>query len=103
MRARRVIASFAAVAVVGGAVTAVASPSEHAAASRERPGPPVLYRKPAVAPQLQNTGFWHAKPILISGVDAYRGGEYLYQDYLYDDHGAQDTKDPNDPRSNNDF
>ena len=24
----------------------------------------------------------------MSGTDAYRGGEYLYQDYLFDDHGA---------------
>ena len=29
-----------------------------------------------------------AKPLLVSGTDAYRDGEYLYQDYLYDDHGA---------------
>ena len=27
-------------------------------------------------------------PLLVSGTDAYRGGEYLYQDYLFDDHGA---------------
>lgn len=64
-----------------------------------RPGPPILYRKPAVAPQLTNSGIWHAPPILVSGTSAYRCGEFLYQDYLYDDHGADgDIRDPNDPR-----
>jgi predicted esterase len=60
----------------------------------------MLYRKPAKAPQLSNHGIWHAKPILISGASAYRRGEFLYQDYLYDDHGAKGaSRDPNDPRS----
>ena len=54
-----------------------------------RPGPEILYRKPAKAPQLRNRGPWHAKPILISGASAYRKGEFLYQDFLYDDHGAR--------------
>src|ERR1700728_3780984 len=49
-----------------------------------RPGPAILYAPPAVAPQLTNTGVWHAPPILVSGTDAYRHGEFLYQDYLYD-------------------
>jgi hypothetical protein len=64
-----------------------------------RPGPDMLYSKPAHSPQLANAGIWHAKPILISGASAYRRGEFLYQDYLYDDHGAKDSADPNDPRS----
>ncbi len=65
-----------------------------------RPGPSMLYRKPAKAPQLQNRGVWHAKPILISGASAYRRGEFLYQDYLYDDNGAKaPTPDPTDPRT----
>jgi len=65
-----------------------------------RPGPSILYRKPAKAPQLSNHGTWHAKPILISGASAYRRGEFLYQDYLYDDHGAKAaSRDPNDPRT----
>ena len=68
-----------------------------------RPGPSILYRKPATAPQLVNRGFWHAKPILVSGASAYRRGEFLYQDYLYDDHGAKGlTRDPNDPRTSQD-
>ncbi len=65
-----------------------------------RPGPSILYRKPAKAPQLDNRGIWHAKPILISGASAYRRGEFLYQDYLYDDHGAKAaSRDPADPRT----
>jgi len=65
-----------------------------------RPGPSILYRKPAKAPQLSDRGIWHAKPILISGTSAYRRGEFLYQDYLYDDHGAKAaSRDPNDPRT----
>jgi len=62
-----------------------------------RPGPAVLYEAPAVAPQLTNAGPWKAPPILVSGATAYRSGEFLYQDYLYDDHGAREVADPNDP------
>jgi hypothetical protein len=62
-----------------------------------RPGPPILYRAPAVAPQLTNAGVWHAKPTLVSGAEAYRSGEFLYQDWLYDDHGARELSDPNNP------
>jgi hypothetical protein len=62
-----------------------------------RPGPDVLYAKPPRAPQLENTGVWHAKPILVSGASAYRNGEWLYQDFLFDDHGATGLKDPDDP------
>jgi len=68
-----------------------------------RPGPSILYRKPAKSPQLSNRGIWHAKPILISGTSAYRRGEFLYQDFLYDDHGANGTsRDSNDPRASED-
>jgi hypothetical protein len=65
-----------------------------------RPGPPILYAPLAVAPQLQNAprSVWHAAPILISGAYAYRRGEFLYQGFLYDDHGAHEQLDPNDPR-----
>jgi hypothetical protein len=65
-----------------------------------RPGPPILYAPPADAPQLTNAGVWQAPPILVSGAAAYRDGEYLYQDYLYDDHGANGgLRDPGDPRT----
>src|SRR4051812_19520530 len=63
-----------------------------------RPGPDLLYSKPAKLPQLANAGIWKAKPILVSGTTAYRRGEFLYQDYLYDDTGARQTPDPSDPR-----
>src|SRR5205807_5461249 len=68
-----------------------------------RPGPDILYSAPAVAPQLTNAGIWHAQPILVSGATAYRKGEFLYQDWLYDDHGAHETADPNDPRMSGDL
>lgn len=69
-----------------------------------RPGPDILYAAAPSAPQLENTGAWDAKPILISGASAYRQGEFLYQDYLYDDHGANGLLvDPNDPRTGDDI
>jgi hypothetical protein len=64
-----------------------------------RPGPDLLYAKAPKAPQLSNRGVWKAKPILVSGTTAYRKGEFLYQDYLYDDYGARMTPDPNDPKA----
>jgi predicted esterase len=63
-----------------------------------RPGPDILYQPLADAPQLQNTGDWSASPILVSGASAYRGGEFLYQDFLYDDSGAIGSQVQNDPR-----
>src|SRR3954451_8310646 len=68
------------------------------AALGARPGPDLLYAPAVDAPQLQNTGPWKAKPILVSGAEAYRSGEFLYQDYLFDDHGGYGGyDDPNDP------
>jgi pimeloyl-ACP methyl ester carboxylesterase len=64
-----------------------------------RPGPDILYSSAPVAPQLQNVAPWSAKPILVSGAEAYHRGEFLYQDFLYDDSGAKATPDPNDPFS----
>jgi hypothetical protein len=71
--------------------------------SGHRPGPSILYAKPAVAPQLENRGIWKAPPILISGTQAYRDGEWMYQDYLYDDHGALGVPDPTTPYKLVDF
>jgi hypothetical protein len=54
-----------------------------------RPGPSVLYAPPPAAPQLENrSDRFQAAPLLVSGTEAYDGGEYLYQDHLYDDHGS---------------
>jgi dienelactone hydrolase len=68
-----------------------------------RPGPDILYAKPKTAPQLKNKGTWRAKPILISGTSAYRKGEFLYQDYLYDDTGAKGSFDSADPKGSATF
>jgi hypothetical protein len=67
--------------------------------SAPRPGPEVLYEPLAQAPQLENApgSGWRAKPILVSGASAYRHGEFLYQGYIYDDHGAKETTDPTNP------
>jgi hypothetical protein len=64
-----------------------------------RPGPEILYEPLAAAPQLENApgSAWHATPILVSGASAYSHGEFLYQGYLYDDHGAKEVPDPTDP------
>ena len=66
-----------------------------------RPGPEVLYAPLAKAPQLENAPHtpWRAKPILISGASAYRKGEFVYQGYIYDDHGAKLTPDPTNPQT----
>src|SRR3954454_14574170 len=86
------------VAAAAGATSADAS-SLPGGSSGARPGPDILYAPPPPAPQLQNAAPWKAPPILVSGAEAYRDGEFLYQDYLYDDHGAGGTPDPNDPFS----
>jgi Prolyl oligopeptidase family/C-terminal binding-module, SLH-like, of glucodextranase len=58
--------------------------------SGPRPGPDLLYQAPAVAPELTNApgSVWRAKPTLVSGTSAYRQGEFLWQSWLFDDHGA---------------
>ncbi len=68
-----------------------------------RPGPDILYEAPATAPQLTNAGVWRAPSILVSGATAYRDGEFLYQDFLYDDHGALEQADPQDQRTAGDL
>jgi hypothetical protein len=72
----------------------LAAPSAEAASlptvrSGKLPGPPLLYAKAPHVPELENRPPFRAKPLLVSGTDAYRRGEYLYQDYLFDDHGAE--------------
>jgi hypothetical protein len=81
---------------------AAVPPSSLYSGSGPAPGPSILYQAPAVAPELTNApgGIWQATPILVSGSSAYRQGEYLYQDFLYDDHGASGgVPDPNDLRT----
>lgn len=90
------------VVVMLGAFAAAASGSSLYSGPGPRPGPAILYEPTAIAPELTNTGIWRASPILVSGTTAYRGGEFLYQDYLYDDHGAHELPDPADPRASGD-
>src|SRR5690242_9599478 len=90
------------VVVMLGALAAAASGSSLYSGAGPRPGPAILYEPTAVAPELTNSGIWRAPPILVSGTTAYRGGEFLYQDYLYDDHGAHELPDPADPRASGD-
>ena len=84
-------------AVPSMAQAATPRPGLPAVDSGPRPGPDALYLPAPVAPQLQNTGPWQADPILISGTQAYRNGEWLYQDFLFDDAGATGVIDPEDP------
>lgn len=65
------------------------APSLPSVDSGSRPGPDVLYAPPPRAPQLENRDFrFTAAPLLVSATEAYVAGEYLYSDYLYDDHGS---------------
>src|SRR5690242_14370960 len=104
MRARGLtVPLLCSLAIVAGAPVARAGGSSLYSGPAPRPGPDVLYGAPGVAPQLENVGVWSAVPILVSGASAYRAGEFLYQDYLYDDHGANGgVRDPGDPRTSGD-
>ena len=93
-RIRGFLPALAAALVVAPAASAGSLPS---VPSGERPGPDILYAPAAKAPQLGNDAPWTAEPILVSGASAYRDGEWLYQDFLYDDHGATGTPDPTNP------
>lgn len=90
------LAAAAALLVVPSAAAAQAAGLPEVS-SGHRPGPDVLYERAARAPQLANAKPFRAKPILVSGAMAYRQGEFIYQDFLYDSHGAMGAPDPNDP------
>ena len=90
------------IACAGVAAALIAASPAHssglpAVKSGARPGPDVLHAPLPRAPQLENAGAWKAAPILISGASAYRDGEFLYQDWIYDDYGAAGGGDPEDP------
>jgi hypothetical protein len=82
---------------VAGVPAATASQGLPTVGSGHRPGPDALYAEAPAAPQLENVSPWKAPPILVSGAQAYRDGEWLYQDYLLDDHGAAGVPDPGTP------
>lgn len=97
MRIRPALASLLCVGLLAGAAGASAGgrprPNDLASslpqvASGARPGPDVLYADAPRAPQLENVRGWKADPILVSGAQSYRAGEWVYQDFLLDDHGA---------------
>src|SRR5215213_3482644 len=97
----RICALVAAIAVLSAMPASVEAAGLYSGPA-PRPGPDILYADAPRAPQLENTGEWRAPPILVSGATAYRDGEFLYQDFLYDDHGARYSRDPDDPRSGDD-
>src|SRR4051794_10839152 len=98
MRGTRRAAAWVALGLSALCAAPAAGASLPTVASGARPGPSLLYASAPDAPQLQNTGVWQAPPILVSGAEAYRQGEFLYQDFLFDDHGgAGSADDPNDP------
>src|SRR6185436_20665689 len=51
----------------------------------------------ASSPLLENVAPWKAAPILVSGAQAYRDGDWVYQDFLYDDHGGAGSPANNNP------
>ena len=71
-----------------GPSTAVVNASLPGAVNGIAPGPEILHRPPAHAPQLENTGVWRADPTRVCLTSAYRSGEFLYQDCLWDDNGG---------------
>jgi hypothetical protein len=89
--------SPAAAQAPGAAVGGAATRGLPTVTSGHRPGPDALHLPPPRAPQLEQVGVWAADPILISGTQAYRDGEWLYQDFLFDDHGATGVIDRNEP------
>src|SRR3954463_2141541 len=91
------------VALFATSASASAQSSLPSVPSGHRPGPDALYGPPADAPQLRNVEPGRAEPILVSGAQAYRDGEWLYQDFLYDDHGASGGSDANSPFGANAF
>src|SRR3954467_13158662 len=97
MTVRRV--AIAAALLTSASTVATAQAASLSTGPGPRPGPSLLYSKAKASPQLANAGVWKAAPILVSGTTAYRSGEFLYQDFLYDDNGARQEADPNDPRS----
>jgi hypothetical protein len=100
MRLRRIHLVALTCAAAAAALPATASAGSLFTGPGPRPGPAILYAPLARDPQLQNApgSVWHAAPILISGAEAYRQHEFLYQGFLYDDHGAHEQLDPSDPR-----
>lgn len=87
MRRRGTLAGLALAAVLAVATTPALADDLPEVDSGERPGPPLLYDDAPEPPLLEDSGPFQADPLLVSGTDAYRDGEYVYQDFLFDDRG----------------
>ena len=98
-RGSRALAAAARTALACAAATTTASAASLYDGPGPRPGPDILYEPPAAraaarehrrleAPRRSSSP---ARPPTASG-------EFLYQDFLYDDHGARCVRDPGDPR-----
>jgi len=101
MHARRALTAATTAAALFGIAAAPSAGVAHAQSKTVtwQPGPPILYQAPATAPQLTNVAPFTAAPLLVSGAHAYEHGEFVYQDFLYDDSGANGNfPDPNDKR-----
>src|SRR5437660_7229953 len=96
-----IVLSALMIAVLAAPATAPASTTSlwHLPGTAPQPGPAILYAPPAQAPALENAPglVWNAPPLLIPGASAYRAGEFTYQGYVYDDHGAKEVTDPKNP------
>jgi len=102
MRARWLAVAAASLTTVAG-LAAPAASAQTAAPASWQPGPDILRQAPAVAPQLTNSGEWTAPSPMVSGSHEYLDGEFVYQDFLYDDSGANGRlPDPNDQRTASD-
>ena len=113
MRMKSSLCALIALALVGGLLLGLPLPAPARADGQDRPdsldrpdgprlpagGPAILHRRLATSPALRNTGVWAAKPILVSGASAYRDGEFLYQDFLYDDLGDGSSPYPDKPKT----
>ena len=85
---RRAVLTAAVIWGVAAMPASATAGSLPATSSGTRPGPEILYQPAPQIAELSVKGPFRAAPLLVSGTDAYREGEYLYQDYLWDDRGA---------------
>lgn len=96
-------AAGAGLAIGSGTVAGESSPTVGDCRSIDReesppPGPDVLYEDPVTAPQFENGSGWNADPLLVCGAQGYDDGEFLYQDWVYDDYGANTDEQDTDPQ-----
>lgn len=91
---KKIIRELTVVALLSVSLSTAGAGSLSSVPRGPRPGPAVLYAPLAKPPVLRNASGWKAAPIMVGGAQAYRAGEYLYQDYVYDSFGANTTAGP---------